>query len=94
MCAFCKHLIRFIETNMSITAESEKLQINAAQRCNLVIITLTLSSHICIFSIRDKRMILTDIDCIKKVMTHEIYITLITCNIQSYILIQVHGIAF
>ena len=41
MCALCKHLIRFIETNMSVSANSQKLDINSTYTADDLIIICT-----------------------------------------------------
>ena len=85
-----KTLSRFVETDVSVMSNSQKLQVHTAQRLDQFRISTAFFLRIRLHSVRQMCIFHRDIHMVKQILVHKIIITLIVFPAQPLIFIQVH----
>ena len=90
MSVFGEVIVRFVETDMGITANPQKLQVDTAQIRNQTVVPAALRIRIRSHAIGNMDMVGSNIDVVEEVLMHEVVIALrIVCR-QPPVLVQIH----
>ena len=84
-------LVRLVESNVSVQAHAEQLQVNAARRLNGCIVALTLPLGIELCAVRQIDALCRHIHRVEEVFVHEIVIALVVIGCQAAIFVQIEG---
>ena len=84
-------LVRLVESNVSVQAHAEQLQVNAARRLNGCIVALALPLGVKLRAVRQVDALRRDVHGIKKVLVHEIVVALVMIRCQAAVLVQIEG---
>ena len=84
-------VLRLVETDMPVVSQPQKLQVNAAETVDHVVIAGALRLGVHIDAARDMGIVPVDVDVIEEVVAHEIDVALGAVDVQPHILIQIHA---
>ena len=85
-----KCLFRLVEADVAVAADAEKLQINAAQRPDQLVVTAALRLDVLRHAVRDVCVCLVDVDVVEQVGVHEVAVALLVVACQALVLVQVN----
>ena len=91
MRALVKTVPGFIEPDVAVVSDSEKLKVRASDRCHNLIIFLARRLNVVRKPVRHMRPCLVNIDMIKQLMIHEIAVALLVIAAKADILVQIAG---
>ena len=84
-------LVRLVESNVSVQAHAEQLQVNAARRLNGCIVALALPLGVKLRAVRQIDALCRHIHRVEEVFVHEIVIALVVIGCQAAIFVQIEG---
>ena len=90
MGAFNKVFIRLVKAYVAVKTDTQKLQIDAAQFRNMLVIALTLARQIDRAAVGDKGIVNADINVIEEIMIHKIAVALIVFAVKPYIFVKIY----
>ena len=77
MCTHDEAVGRLIETDVTVSADAEKLEIDSAGSCDSRIVFLTFNLNVLCEAVRDMGVFLFDVDAVEEIVLHEITVALV-----------------
>ena len=89
MCTHYEAVGRLIETDVTVSSDAEKLEIDSAGSCDSRIVFLTFNLNVLCETVRDMGVFLFDVDAVEEIVLHEITVALVVFGRERIVFVKV-----